>query len=471
MQRIRLRPSGLSPRVRGIPTGAAIGGMSARSIPACTGNPATAGACTPQAGVYPRVYGESADCEPLARAFTGLSPRVRGIQNLRAAANRALRSIPACTGNPGDQRLVRSRLEVYPRVYGESSKCLVGRLCRSGLSPRVRGIHRGSKPRRAKSGSIPACTGNPEERKAKAKKRGVYPRVYGESTPGARREQPHRGLSPRVRGIHLAAVIAQAAWRSIPACTGNPRPRYRSQTAIRVYPRVYGESDNLGVDVAEFLGLSPRVRGIHYRAYLDELGERSIPACTGNPNRKPALRPLVGVYPRVYGESPLAKFRHESLSGLSPRVRGILHGRPPPAAVDGSIPACTGNPGRTGKDGRRVAVYPRVYGESSWSVRKRGRGRGLSPRVRGIPPHPLHFLNRSRSIPACTGNPEEVLMSSYNHGVYPRVYGESRSTGCSARRKAGLSPRVRGIPRRPGIAAARSRSIPACTGNPRATAR
>ena len=30
---------------------------------------------------------------------------------------------------------------------------------------------------------------------------------------------------------------------------------------------------------------------------------------------------------------------------------------------------------------------------------------GLSPRVRGSPPHPLGLLARHRSIPACAGEP------------------------------------------------------------------
>ena len=73
-----------------------------------------------------------------------------------------------------------------------------------------------------------------------------------------------------------------------------------------------------------------------------------------------------------------------------------------------------------------VAVYPRVYGESSGTTSGGHGGAGLSPRVRGILVEAETDYVCARSIPACTGNPGEAAPGWHQSAVYPRVYGESR---------------------------------------------
>ena len=174
------------------------------------------------------------------------------------------------------------------------------------------------------------------------------------------------------------------------------------------------------------------------------------------------------VYPRVYGESGGAGSAVRRAEGLSPRVRGIRHQLRAVQAPDGSIPACTGNPPAafslsvTGRSipactGNPVVlgllpsppgVYPRVYGESRSCVLPRRRPAGLSPRVRGIRIR-WEVMPRIRgSIPACTGNPERGLRMRRPRRVYPRVYGESGRPAVWLGARRGLSPRVRGIRRR-----------------------
>ena len=73
-----------------------------------------------------------------------------------------------------------------------------------------------------------------------------------------------RGLSPRVRGIRARSGAPITATGSIPACTGNPFNRRATNDALTVYPRVYGESPESQRDLWNAMGLSPRVRGIPY---------------------------------------------------------------------------------------------------------------------------------------------------------------------------------------------------------------
>ena len=295
------------------------------------------------------------------------------------------------------------------------------------------------------------------------------------------------GLSPRVRGIRQDNGRGRHATRSIPACTGNPLEFAASAAASRVYPRVYGESDAAAIAIASDAGLSPRVRGI--RRGRDEaasgvgsipactgnphhyLGDRtralrSIPACTGNPKGDQAGRGTHQVYPRVYGESSASPSRPTAHRGLSPRVRGIPLRVAGPGAVAGSIPACTGNPRSRSSCSSARKVYPRVYGESDHYLALDGSHGGLSPRVRGIPTPPDRALSVMGSIPACTGNPQRHHLGRLLIGVYPRVYGESAALTLRGRADYGLSPRVRGIPRRSAGRRRLGGSIPACTGNP-----
>ena len=269
-------------------------------------------------------------------------------------------------------------------MYGESS---VARFCPTvwpGLSPRVRGIPDERRITIDRRGSIPACTGNPGGRASVLVGDAVYPRVYGESPAGMARRKWSRGLSPRVRGIPRQRRSGLAIGGSIPACTGNPGGLPTGGVQDGVYPRVYGESPLDAVQTIVPLGLSPRVRGIpdERRITIDRRG--SIPACTGNPTSRTAASSVWAVYPRVYGESPAQHHHLEQPLGLSPRVRGIRPLESPLPHVPGSIPACTGNPYGAQGGMAGFGVYPRVYGESRSARSMSGRARGLSPRVRGI---------------------------------------------------------------------------------------
>ena len=71
--------------------------------------------------------------------------------------------------------------------------------------------------------------------------------------------------------------------------------------------------------------------------------------------------------------------------GLSPRVRGKQVPPPESAEWGGSIPACAGEAGTSGKRRPTPTVYPRVCGGSSSGLVARSANKGLSPRVRGKP--------------------------------------------------------------------------------------
>ena len=349
-------------------------------------------------GGTPRMY------QP-CRSIKGLSPRVRGNLLVQAALVAALRSIPACAGEPRQRPVGSVGTPVYPRVCGGTAQMGISAVRRLGLSPRVRGNLPFRQFCAGLSGSIPACAGEPHHRLAAFGVAGVYPRVCG----GTRRADwwngPAPGLSPRVRGNPSPDSAAGGSVRSIPACAGEPAPPAPSPIAPRVYPRVCGGTPRQYCHMESSCGLSPRVRGNREIFAPNNRRHGSIPACAGEPPIRSECEPGSSIYPRVCGGTRRIKEDILLVGNLSPRVRGNLV-----AVMAGeddvqSIPACAGEPPCCTSPIRPAKVYPRVCGGTGQSPAHPPPSRGLSPRVRG---NPRWYGNRGYcrwSIPACAGEP------------------------------------------------------------------
>ena len=170
-------------------------------------------------------------------------------------------------------------------------------------------------------GSIPACAGEPSLVAAAVAVGTVYPRVCGGTAGGGAGGGDTNGLSPRVRGNPMLSLITstvpglsprvrgnQAHYRhsnrlsgSIPACAGEPYMRGRVCFDSAVYPRVCGGTHTSAPFHFSCWGLSPRVRGNRKKGRRTQGGDRSIPACAGEPT-SPLIRATIHkVYPRVCG--------------------------------------------------------------------------------------------------------------------------------------------------------------------------
>ena len=357
----------------------------------------------------------------------GLSPRVRGKHPHPPAADGIRGSIPACTGETLRRTPWSPTAWVYPRVYGGNGQTVQPAYQHHGLSPRVRGKLHGYNFDRYRIRSIPACTGETSLSACRPAPTGVYPRVYGGNLQPGDRIRGEIGLSPRVRGkpAQLSGWCGGAG--SIPACTGETMPLWKTAHTVAVYPRVYGGNPRIVGVGTPGKGLSPRVRGKRrVRIPCGNRG-RSIPACTGETTRLTGNLTNNGVYPRVYGGNLPQNPNRMAIQGLSPRVRGKL--RPPPGVTAGrrSIPACTGETLRGVPVLETPGVYPRVYGGNTKWNSLPASAHGLSPRVRGkrLRRHEPHTL--LWSIPACTGETPAAEACAGCQMVYPRVYGGNPS--------------------------------------------
>ena len=194
------------------------------------------------------------------------------------------------------------------------------------------------------------------------------------------------------------------------------------------------------------------------------------------------------VYPRVYGGTNGVSASTCSAGGLSPRVRGN-HARPPFAfPYTGLSPRVRGNRnlingrisngqvyprvyGGTRLPGpaclRRGEVYPRVYGGTAERVAGTRITAGLSPRVRGNPRRQYApRRNLVKVYPRVYGGTDLDVRNSFIYGLSPRVRGNHRQAAQDYERPRGLSPRVRGNLPLLDVDRQSMGSIPACTGEP-----
>ena len=131
------------------------------SIPACAGEPYPLADGLPAFRVYPRVCGGTARVLRHGGTVQGLSPRVRGNQANNIYGRGEKRSIPACAGEPRQRPASQAPLPVYPRVCGGTWGVMVEEERHTGLSPRVRGNQVHALGLLPAMRSIPACAGEP----------------------------------------------------------------------------------------------------------------------------------------------------------------------------------------------------------------------------------------------------------------------------------------------------------------------
>jgi len=208
------------------------------------------------------------------------------------------------------------------------------------------------------------------------------------------------------------------------------------------------------------------------RGYLEIAGEPnartgSIPADAGLPKPPPSAIIPLEVYPRGCGATRLAKAKDRIEEGLSPRMRGYLEIAGEPNARTGSIPADAGLPVCAAPSSARGRVYPRGCGATSLALLAVLFVMGLSPRMRGYRSPRKVERNEAGSIPADAGLPKALAKARDGAEVYPRGCGATDSCAARTCRVEGLSPRMRGYPRRRGRRARSPGSIPADAGLPR----
>ena len=326
-------------------------------------------------------------------------------------------------------------------------------------------LRRGVRPNE-RQGSIPASAGEPASSPCADRRRGVYPRECGGTHVGIGDRVARQGLSPRVRGNRLHGLALPPEPGSIPASAGEPPKDSSTGCRNGVYPRECGGTSLPIGDIDRHSGLSPRVRGNRRRTLRRSSRSGSIPASAGEPSGYGDEWQHLGVYPRECGGTTVRLASRSPRRGLSPRVRGNRYFDSAPPTADGSIPASAGEPGWACNRRATTGVYPRECGGTLIEFSEAGDHRGLSPRVRGNPRRATPGSGRPGSIPASAGEPWAAAFADGTDRVYPRECGGTVLPASVGSAGSGLSPRVRGNPRLRLFPAAFLGSIPASAGEP-----
>ena len=141
-------------------------------------------------------------------------------------------------------RLLRiaTQARVYPRSCGETVRSIKAVVSVSGLSPLVRGNLDHPEFAGGWNRSIPARAGKPVGGKTVAYMERVYPRSCGETAGRSSKARHTQGLSPLVRGNHRGPGGSAVIFGSIPARAGKPFTIETGTNSLRVYPRSCGET-------------------------------------------------------------------------------------------------------------------------------------------------------------------------------------------------------------------------------------
>ena len=274
----------------------------------------------------------------------GLSPLARGNHDWLAVFELAVGSIPACAGEPVPSGRSARKSRVYPRLRGGTTSLRGGDAASKGLSPLARGNLPDPARRTAAQGSIPACAGEPPLKIRVEQQRRVYPRLRGGTASIRCATSSGRGLSPLARGNRAAAWLTRPRSGSIPACAGEPTPSCCPSSGARVYPRLRGGTRRGASHGLPLPGLSPLARGNLERAAQCRGREGSIPACAGEPAHLHGPNCSTRVYPRLRGGTNQSLKIIVGHWGLSPLARGNRRLLAAARAQPGSIPACAGEP-------------------------------------------------------------------------------------------------------------------------------
>ena len=279
------------------------------------------------------------------------------------------------------------------------------------------------------------------------------------------------GLSPRVRGNRARRRAQLPGEGPIPASAGEPPSCCCAGPSIGAYPRECGGTWQAWAKHRGKPGLSPRVRGNRGQGHGRFSSKGPIPASAGEPSRSSPAAPHPWAYPRECGGTGHCRPEPGATAGLSPRVRGNLLTTVKYEYRQGPIPASAGEPRRTVQTTSGQGAYPRECGGTAGRQGLRRCGRGLSPRVRGNPRKMMAEGCCDGPIPASAGEPCALVAGNPEGRAYPRECGGTGlSSSCSAP-AGGLSPRVRGNPLVVDLEAVRGGPIPASAGEPSDCAR
>ena len=273
---------------------------------------------------------------------------------------------------------------------------------------------------------------------------------------------------PRVCGEPRGAFSVKPLSWDYPRVCGESGTGFGALTCDTDYPRVCGGTGVKSKYPTEYsiLGLSPRVRGNLFDSSKYCPFSRTIPACAGEPNPVIDNCSIYEDYPRVCGGTHSRDIHIRPEGGITGKLNvNFLTGHPyTPGGRFGRVIISLSSAG-TSIYARREVYAKIAYFLLQRDIHIRPEG-GLSPRVRGNPRRSISCSGSKGTIPACAGEPLHQAKHEFHIWDYPRVCGGTLYQPAIHAEPIRLSPRVRGNPISRAVIRKLIRTIPACAGEP-----
>ena len=189
---------------------------------------------------------------------------------------------PACAGNTSSAVGSIPSSRDRPRLRGEYSVAISGKIYRMGSPPLARGIPHIRPAVRFLIGITPACAGNTLMICFSFNLSRDHPRLRGEYYFGYETVGINRGSPPLARGIRHRFFCSFPRSGISPACAVNTRFCAASEDSPWDHPRLRGEYAGSKTRSGYRLGSPPLARGIRTDGRLPGRWNGITPACAGN---------------------------------------------------------------------------------------------------------------------------------------------------------------------------------------------
>ena len=271
-----------SPHARGARQHASLVRRVLGITPACAGSTPTTQARRPGIGDHPRMRGEHSSKVPRSASWQGSSPHARGAPRVMRSMHMPSGIIPACAGSTISVLFIVSCNWDHPRMRGEHLPGAHGGLLHGGSSPHARGALPALSNLYSGMGIIPACAGSTYSSLKHGANGGDHPRMRGEHSGLVNGKLCGLGSSPHARGALLQASSKAGRSGIIPACAGSTPYNFKRAATDGDHPRMRGEHAFPWCSRWRLQGSSPHARGAQTKTQANAHTCGIIPACAGS---------------------------------------------------------------------------------------------------------------------------------------------------------------------------------------------
>ena len=293
-------------------------------------------------GITPACAGKTGLVRVYSKDYGGSPPHARGRRHRITQIRPAGRITPACAGKTRFGEPRRCAGPDHPRMRGEDSPPSRPLWGIHGSPPHARGRRPPSDPERPRRGITPACAGKTLSWFRGKEVSPDHPRMRGEDSIALAGRLGHGGSPPHARGRLGRGRPGRRRRRITPACAGKTTAETVGEGTSSDHPRMRGEDHTRTTMPVDGLGSPPHARGRPARTPVSRSRARITPACAGKTVIAGKMGPGYSDHPRMRGEDENTSDECSNLAGSPPHARGRRRCQRQCLCRVGITPACAG---------------------------------------------------------------------------------------------------------------------------------